>query len=76
MPQRLAKENHDQTRLIQTLMSRVDSLESTLQQRIDEALKLRAKPKGMFGGFFGPKAQPAFSTAPRQVSAESAATSQ
>ena len=54
--QRLAKENEDQTRLIQTLMTRVDSLEGTLQEKIDEALRERRKPKGMFGGFFGAKA--------------------
>jgi hypothetical protein len=55
--QRLAAENVQQTQLIQRLMTRVDSLEVSLQQRIEEALRSRGQPKGMFGGFFGPRAQ-------------------
>ena len=55
--QRLAKENTDQTQLIQHLMVRIDSLEDSLQNRIEDALKARRQPKGMFGGFLGPRAK-------------------
>jgi hypothetical protein len=40
-------------------MTRVDSLEDSLQRKIEEAIKTRsAETKGrMFGGFFGPRAK-------------------
>ncbi len=39
--QRLVKENYEQTRLIQHLASRMDALDLSLQQCIEEALKWR-----------------------------------
>ncbi len=60
--QRLAKENEAQSRLIKTLMTRVDSLEDSLQMKIEEALKARHLEQhqannrgGMFGSLFGSK---------------------
>ncbi len=58
--QRLAEENREQQELIQSLLLRVDNLETSLHGMVEEA---RAKQqirgqsgRGWFGGFLGPRA--------------------
>lgn len=58
LPQRLARENREQTQLIDTLQSRVQVLEADVQQLLSEALKKQAEKqrRSQWGGFFGTRA--------------------
>mmetsp|Transcript_31258 Transcript_31258/g.79716 ORF Transcript_31258/g.79716 Transcript_31258/m.79716 type:complete len:188 (-) Transcript_31258:359-922(-) len=53
--ERLARENREQTELIERLIFRVDKLEDLVRQREEEERR-RVARKGWFGGFIGPRA--------------------